>query len=242
MENYTLSPDKIDKLFRFCIQHGIKYYDVQVELVDHLASAIETEMSNNPNITFEDCLQKEYKRFGLTGFSYLLSERKKEIEKSIRKKRIAILKKSITPPMLFITLGILCLPIYLIYHKEISLMKKLNILCLILDVVVGIYWTTQMTIFQRQRNKTRSGLERLKIMVEDIPQIWQASFLVITFFNNLQGLVQFISYHNGNGDFYLVASYLMLNTMSSLLLFLFVNENTKSHEYTRRNYPDAFSK
>ncbi|QES88248.1 hypothetical protein [Rhizosphaericola mali] len=242
MENYTLSPDKIDKLFRFCEKHGIKYYDVQVELVDHLASAIETAMSDHPNLSFDDCLQKEYKGFGATGFAKLLSEKKKSIERNIRKKRIEVLKKSITPPMLFITLGVLFLPIYLIYHKEISIMKKLNMLCLILDVFVGIYWTTQITIFQRQRNKTRSGLERLKIMMEDIPQIWQASILVITIFNNLQGLIQFISYQNGNGNFYLISSYLVLNTMSSLLLTLFFKENAILHEYTKRNYPNAFSK
>ncbi|PZP46027.1 MAG: hypothetical protein DI598_12635 [Pseudopedobacter saltans] len=77
MKNNTLSQNDIDFLFQFCTKHGVKYYDVQVELVDHLASAIEAEMANKPNLLFEDCLQKEYKSFGKVGFSKLLSERKK---------------------------------------------------------------------------------------------------------------------------------------------------------------------
>jgi hypothetical protein len=239
MENYKLSQTEIDALYRFCIKHGVKYYDVQVELVDHLATAIETEIATNHNTTFEESLQKEYKSFGITGFSKLISERKAAIEKGIKKKRIEILKKSITPPLLFVTIAILFLPIYFIYNKDIASMKRLNTFYFFLDITIAIYWVTQTTIHKRQRNKTDSS-KRVKIMMEDIPKVWQAFFLFLTLSNSLQGWGQFVSYSKGNSDFFLIAGWLLINTLSSFILVNFIKENRKLHQYTRKQYPDAF--
>ena len=35
-----------ESLFAFCRKHYVQYYDVQVELVDHLAAAIEEKIAN----------------------------------------------------------------------------------------------------------------------------------------------------------------------------------------------------
>lgn len=234
-----LSSEQIQQLFQFCEKHCVRYYDVQVELVDHLATAIETEFATNPNTTFDECLQKEYKSFGITGFSKLLSERKKAIEKSIKKKRIDILKKSITPPLLFITLAFLSTPIYFIYNKDIANMKRLNTFYFFLDITIAVYWSIQSNILKKQRNKNDYG-KRVKIMMEDIPQVWQACFISATIFYNLQGLAQFISYSKGNSDFAMIATYLILNTISSFILVLFTWDGRNIHQYTRKQYPDAF--
>ena len=43
-----LTPQQIDQLYLFTRQHYVEYYDLQTELVDHLANAIETEWQQNP--------------------------------------------------------------------------------------------------------------------------------------------------------------------------------------------------
>ena len=40
-----LTKEQIDYLFDFCRVNGVKPYDVQVELVDHLANGIEKELA-----------------------------------------------------------------------------------------------------------------------------------------------------------------------------------------------------
>ena len=63
-----LSTEQIEQLFNFTKKHYVEHYDVQVELVDHLANAIEDQWKENPNILFEDALQTEFNKFGIFGF------------------------------------------------------------------------------------------------------------------------------------------------------------------------------
>src|SRR5690606_22182357 len=58
----------------------VEFYDVQVELVDHLANAIEEQWKTNPNISFEEALQKEYANFGVFGFSGLVEQKKAALQ------------------------------------------------------------------------------------------------------------------------------------------------------------------
>jgi hypothetical protein len=42
----------------------MEWYDLQSELVDHLANAIETQWQENPKLSFNEALNKEFK-FGV---------------------------------------------------------------------------------------------------------------------------------------------------------------------------------
>ena len=63
-----LSIDQIVHLFTFTRQHYVEYFDVQSELVDHLANAIETEWQANPKLPFDEALNKEFKKFNFRAF------------------------------------------------------------------------------------------------------------------------------------------------------------------------------
>jgi hypothetical protein len=70
-----LSKEQIDQLFTFTRQHYVEWYDLQSELVDHLANAIETEWQENPKLSFEEVLSKEFKKFGVFGFMDVVEKR-----------------------------------------------------------------------------------------------------------------------------------------------------------------------
>jgi len=56
-----LTSQQIQQLYKFTRQHYVEYYDVQTELVDHLANDIEQIWKEQPNLSFEkarDILQK----------------------------------------------------------------------------------------------------------------------------------------------------------------------------------------
>ncbi len=76
-----LSAEQIDQLFTFTKKHFVEHYDVQVELVDHLANAIEDQWKKNPNILFEDALQTEFKKFGIFGFTGLVEQKQAALQK-----------------------------------------------------------------------------------------------------------------------------------------------------------------
>jgi hypothetical protein len=82
-----LTNEQIESLFSFCKKHFVYYYDVQVELVDHLANAVEGEMKENPKISFELALEKVHQSFGIMGFAPLVAEKEKM---AIKKGRILL--------------------------------------------------------------------------------------------------------------------------------------------------------
>lgn len=76
-----LTDQQIQELFRFCEKKYVRYYDLQVELVDHLAERIEEEMGLDPLLSFEAALQKVYKGFGLFGFAHIVREKENALRK-----------------------------------------------------------------------------------------------------------------------------------------------------------------
>lgn len=77
----TLNQDQIQHLHTFIEKHYVEWYDVQTELVDHLATGIETQWQTNPNLSFDDVLKTEFKKFGVCGFSDVVEEKTKALNK-----------------------------------------------------------------------------------------------------------------------------------------------------------------
>lgn len=87
--NRQLTSDETDQLFQFCRKHYVYHYDVQIELVDHLASAIENQWEDDSEQSFEKALHNSFRKFGITGFSKVKTEK----EKALRRKYNRLLWK-----------------------------------------------------------------------------------------------------------------------------------------------------
>ncbi|MEO7444371.1 MAG: hypothetical protein ABIT96_02400 [Ferruginibacter sp.] len=81
----TLTPGQVEFLFDFVRRKYVRYYDVQSELVDHLATAIEERLEKDTNADFHVALALVYSEFGLFGFSRIVQERETQTQKSSRK-------------------------------------------------------------------------------------------------------------------------------------------------------------
>ncbi|WP_339752719.1 hypothetical protein [uncultured Winogradskyella sp.] len=80
-----LTKPQIHQLYTFTQKHYVDWYDVQTELVDHLANGIESHLEQKPNATFESALNTEFKKFGIMGFSDVIEEKTKALNKRYRK-------------------------------------------------------------------------------------------------------------------------------------------------------------
>ena len=116
-----LSKEQIESLFTFCKKHFVYYYDVQVELVDHLANAVELEMNANPEITFENALERVHQSFGIMGFAPLVAEKEKMAVKKGRRLLWAIFKTQFKWPKILGFLSITSLLFTLFSYSLISL-------------------------------------------------------------------------------------------------------------------------
>lgn len=79
--NRTLTPEETELLFKACENRDVFHYDVQIELVDHLASAIENQWTEDPKVPFKYALYVAAKKFGPTGFSQIKEQKEKELSR-----------------------------------------------------------------------------------------------------------------------------------------------------------------
>jgi len=100
----TVNVEHINQLYAFTQQHFVEYYDLQTELVDHLANAIETLWETNPQLTFDDALKTEFKKFGIYGFSDVVAERQKALGKRYMKLITRYFKEFFKLPHIILTL------------------------------------------------------------------------------------------------------------------------------------------
>ena len=70
-----LTEEQIEKLFKFVKSKYVHFIDVQYEIVDHLASAIEEKQEENPTMSFDRALREEYSKFPITGFATMTAEK-----------------------------------------------------------------------------------------------------------------------------------------------------------------------
>ncbi|WP_299990918.1 hypothetical protein [uncultured Pontibacter sp.] len=76
-----LTATDIEKLYAFLQKKFVDTYDIQTELVDHLASDIEKQWEENPELTLDEAIQKVYKSFGIFGFTDVYEKRVAAIQK-----------------------------------------------------------------------------------------------------------------------------------------------------------------
>jgi hypothetical protein len=79
--NKIITPEETNELFRFCHKHYVYQYDVQIELVDHLASAIEEQWRQNPDLSFQKALLNSFGKFGIYRFSKIKEQKEKELRR-----------------------------------------------------------------------------------------------------------------------------------------------------------------
>jgi len=66
-----LDKTQIDYIKNYIVKKGVRYVDVQMEILDHVASAVEERMSFNETLTLDEALKEVHQSFGIFGFSSL---------------------------------------------------------------------------------------------------------------------------------------------------------------------------
>ncbi len=100
-----LTNQHIQDLYKFTRQHYVEYYDVQTELVDHLANDIEQVWVEKPNLTFEEARDISFKKFGVFGFMDVIEQKQKAMSKKYTKILLGFVKEWFRLPKIIITFG-----------------------------------------------------------------------------------------------------------------------------------------
>ncbi len=102
-----LNEQHIKQLYQFTRQHFVEHYDVQTELVDHLANDIEQIWQENSALTFEQARDKSFKKFGVFGFMDVVEKKQVQMQKKYIKTIFSFVKEWFKLPKVILTLFIM---------------------------------------------------------------------------------------------------------------------------------------
>lgn len=157
-----LTPEQIDRLYQFTRQHYVEWYDLQTELVDHLANAIEAQWQEHPKLSFEEALQKEFKKFGVFGFMDVVEKRQAALNKKYNGIIWKHFKAFFTVPKIILTVTLVGLTYFLL---NITLYKADVVLVAFGIIILSFYF---FIIYFTHNNKKANAATHKKWLLKEI--------------------------------------------------------------------------
>ncbi len=163
-----LTEKHIEELYKFTRQHFVEHYDVQTELVDHLANDIEVIWQEKPYLSFEDAKKQSFKKFGVFGFMEVVKQKQKQMKKKYWRIVWSFIKEWFQLPKIILTFGLTFL-FYTILQLEYA--KAIVAVFYIIMIVYAYYRLYNLRKVIRKKKR--------KWMLEDMLLIQGASFAFV---------------------------------------------------------------
>lgn len=223
-----LNAEQVERLYTFTRQHYVEYYDLQTELVDHLANAIEEQWAENPKRTFDEALQIEFKKFGVFGFMEVVEKRQAALNKKYNKLVLNELKVFFSVPKIIGTFSALGIVFYLLkfFQEGLEIAQWLFGL-LIVVFIIGL-------AILSKRNKKNTLQTGKKWLLKEI----------IFGYSSLAGLInlpiQFALHLNGKNysDLILILFSLLLVLLCLTTYTVLILIPSKAEKHLKETYPE----
>lgn len=223
-----LSLEQIERLYVFTHQHFVEYYDLQTELVDHLANAIQAQWQENPKLSFEQALQIEFKKFGVFGFMTVVEQRQAALNKKYSLLVLNELKTFFSVPKIIGTIS----AIGIVYWFVKSLLMGIVIMQTLFFILIGLY-IIGMTVLWR-KNKNRNQKIGKKWLFQEI----------IFGYSAFSGLIQIplqliIRFNRENYPDWILAAYALLFVVFVLIEYItLILIPSKAEDFLKQTYPE----
>jgi len=170
MKTNQLTSEQISLIYDFCYDHDVLEYEIQTELVDHLATAVEKQMSEKPEIAFKEALiDAYYLNFGVDGFKNIVKSKRQLFRNQYDHLFLRFLGSFFKLPRIILTLSII-----LTLFSSLHYLDHRRIILLVSACILGFFFLLFITL----DNLTN----RYKIKLEDN----EKSFLIVDYFNRLK--------------------------------------------------------
>ncbi|MCI2229493.1 hypothetical protein MC378_09975 [Polaribacter sp. MSW13] len=158
-----LTKIQIEELYKFTRKHYVEYYDVQTELVDHLANDIESICKENPSLSFEEARDISFKKFGVFGFMDVVQSKESQMTKKYFKLILKFMKEWFQLPKIALTFGLL-----FVFYEIQSLENAYEIY---LSVIFGVFIIQLITVLlNRKKQQKKQQITKRRWLFESIIQ------------------------------------------------------------------------
>ena len=226
-----LNQEEIEKLYQFTRQHFVEHYDLQTEIVDHLANSIETIWQKDLKISFDEALQIEFRKFGVFGFEDIVNQRRSALSKRYNKIVWANLKQFFTLPKVVLTFALIGI-LYQILSR-ISFSKDLILTLLIATAIMVL----TKTYFNRKKQNLQFQKTKKKWLFQDCI----ANYGFVSFFLSVPfQLIQVVFNDDFLNNYHLfLLGFSVFFVIIALITYVILFEiPSKSEEHLKKTYPE----
>lgn len=219
-----LNTNQIEKIEDFIDSKNVEFYDIKVELVDHLASAIEEELTKFPSLSFSDVLLSKYKEFGLFGFSDFVENRTSAVYSESRRKYWKQFLEFFKVPKLVYTVLI-----YVLFYFIFQTFYLIHPVAIIGSIIIplGLY---SFITFLKMKKEIKA-----KLVQKQYYPFW------ISISGSLLNLFNIALAHENKTAFW-YQPWFLATIVTFLIIGVWAESSTHKiiHEKLRFEYPEAF--
>jgi ABC-type multidrug transport system fused ATPase/permease subunit len=226
-----LTTNQIDELYKFTRKHYVYFYDVQSELVDHLANDMESTWVETPNVSFEEARDKSFKKFGIFGFMDVIEAKQKQMNKRYWKIILRFAKEWFTLPRV-VTTAIIFLSIF--FFLKIQFSEYILLGSLLIFVVFDLINQFRNRKTQEQKRQKKEKIFLLESMIGDT----KGGFTGITLINAFN----FLNFSHVSFSTLEIHWSIIVSLIATLLVVLFYVINyiipQRAEELLAETYPE----
>ncbi len=155
-----LTEEQITYIENYIKSFDIKYYEVYMEILDHMILSVEAILEENKEIVFEDAvLRAKMEGFGKKGFRGMMDEKLKLAQNQARKQNNKMIKEYFTFPKIVMTLSVFVG--YFVFLGFFDDPKKININCI---VFIGLLAILQFVYFWKFRKINKLNVLKTQVL------------------------------------------------------------------------------
>ncbi|MCL7752378.1 hypothetical protein [Polaribacter sp. Z022] len=223
-----LSENQIQELYKFTRKHYVYFYDVQTELVDHLANDIEEIWVEYPNLSFEQARDKSFKKFGIFGFMDVVESRQKQLGTRYNRLIFKFMKDWLSIPKIIISATI-----FIFFYTLMTLNIKHDYLSVFMLILATIDIVLASKVSKKAKKRFKENNK--KYLLEDI--IFRVgAFSSILVFSNLFNLSTFLRHSESMITKIIIATIITLAILYSYITLVVIPE--KAEELLEETYPE----
>jgi hypothetical protein len=235
-----LTNDQITYIDDYLKHHKLIYWDIRMELLDHIVNTVETKIEQG--ISFDDAMIEVHQNFGNSmkmfwntgveysifangeGYKQVVAKKRKETNKKYRKLYFQAFLNLFKSIKSLASIFLLVFFEYVLFHSVSDVVfKRINIFMLLVPVAVLVYINIQQSI---KKNKS--------INLEYSGFYATFSFLLLSTFINLGNNFDFVKDSSSNKNI-LIAIIVILN-------ILFTYGGFKIYQSSIKKYNDMYEK
>lgn len=164
-----LTKEQISYIEKYINKNDIKYYEVYMEILDHMILSVEDILEKDKEISFEEAVVKaKVEGFGKKGFRGMMEEKQKLAQKQASKDNFKRIKEYFTFPKIVLTISI-----FVVYYWFLSFFENPAKPNMIAVLLVGF-----MAIFQFTYSWKYRKINKLHILkTETLNNLYFLAFL-----------------------------------------------------------------